>query len=138
MSSETDGEANRLKVDRVFAEGVRLGAILREEASESCWQFDLTSLTFPVARAACRYFISNRIQRSTPENLKDITFVTGSGAQRPPGSGLTLREYVQAILKSDFTPRLLSTVPDQAQGTVNIQAKTLRDWMKDQPVSNML
>lgn len=50
MSSEADLEADRLRVDKVFAEAVRLGAVLREESPVPSWQFDLQSMSFPVAR----------------------------------------------------------------------------------------
>jgi hypothetical protein len=129
MSSESDREVDRLRVDDVFAEAVRLGVVLQEETVKSCWQFDLSGMSFPVARAACRYIL-NRIQTSTSESPKDLTFITGVGVQRQTGSGMsTLNEYVQEILLSDFSPRLVSTVPDRAQGSVEIKAETIATWI---------
>jgi hypothetical protein len=130
MSSDSDSEVSRVKVDKVFAEAVRLGVVLREEMLAPCWHFDLTGLAFPVARAACRYIL-NQIQSSATEIPNDLTIITGIGAQRQMGKGLTsLREYVQEILVRDFSPGLVSIVPDRAHGTVVIKAETLAAWMK--------
>lgn len=132
MESEFDDESNRLKIDKVFAEAVRLGIILREDTHLSCWEFDLTSMSFPVARAACR-FVVNRIQRSTSVVPSGLTFIAGNGAQRQTISGFkSLRVHVQEILLNDFKPGLVSTVPDQAQVTVQIDPTTLSAWLRKQ------
>lgn len=130
MSSGSDNEVVRLKVEIVFAEAVRLGVVLRHEMVASCWRYDFTGLAFPVARAACRYIIS-RIQCSVTESPKDLTIITGIGAQRRNGSGLTsLREYVQGIFLRDFSPGLVSVVPDPAHSILVIEAETLAEWLK--------
>ena len=120
MSSESDGEVDRLKVDRVFAEAVKLGIVLRKEASlVDCWAFDLSGMSFPVARAACRYILTLIKKR---ESLKDLTFITGGGVHRQTG--------IQEILMRDFNPGLVSIVPKRARGTVEIEAETLAAWIK--------
>ena len=130
MSSGSDNEVVRLKVEKVFAEAVHLGVVLRHETVASYWQYDLTGLAFPVARAACRYIIS-RIQCSVTESPKDLTIITGIGAQRQNGSGLTsLREYVQDIFLRDFSPGIVSVVPDPAHGILVIKADTFAEWLK--------
>ena len=94
MSSETDLKADRLKVDKVFAEAVCLGAVLREESPVQSWQFDLQSMSFPVARNVVSRFgfyccIANSKFVFSHSPLFFVIFVTGIGGKRQTGSGLT-------------------------------------------------
>jgi len=128
--SGKDEPRDRERVDAVFAEAVRRGIILREDTLDSCSEFDLTTMSFPVARAAVR-FILNRIVSSSEgtEEPKDLTFITGVGAGKGGEGGrdtTSLREYVQEILVREGLP---STVPRLARGTVEIAADTMAAWI---------
>jgi hypothetical protein len=149
MSSNRKEDRDR--VDRVFAEAVRRGIVLQQNLDTS-WEFDLSGMSFPVARAACRYILNRIFISSTKNNdSRDLIFITGVGvekAQRKHSSQTArltgsvgseddnrtvscLREYVQEILAGDFTPSLRSHVPKRAQGTVQINADTIVKWTEE-------
>jgi len=131
MSTGKDDRENRDKVDEVFAEAVRRGIILREDAMDTCWEFDLSGMSLPVARAALR-FLMKRLAASSRSN--DLTFITGVGrsGEGIGGGSTTLREYVQYILLKEFNPGLSSAVPKLAQGTVEVTADTMANWIRNQ------
>jgi hypothetical protein len=149
MSSGLDDKSNRLRIDQVFAEAVQYGAVFQNESqSRWTWQYDLTSMSFPVARAACRYILQQLPSRLLPD-LQDLVLVTGSGGggsssssthRWASGGGTTqhhrsmlfLREYVQEILENDFDPGLVSNIANSTPGSVEIQANTLRLWIEQQ------
>jgi hypothetical protein len=62
------------------------------------------------------------------KDVADVVFVTGIGNQRQSG-GISLRDYVQAVLLSDFDPAILSTVPSTAPGHVLVTADCLSSWI---------
>ena len=103
-------------------------------------------MTFPVARAATR-FVLNR-SAANGEKVIGLSFITGVGAaasnrasrenkQRgsPRLSGtknrdkkaLSLRDYIQQVLREDFHPPINSFVPKRAQGTIEIDKSEHRD-----------
>jgi hypothetical protein len=41
---------------------------------------------------------------------------------------------VQEILEKDFAPAIPSSIPQRAQGTVEIAGTTLKDWVQKQKV----
>ena len=131
MASDGDSEKTNAWVDEIFAEGVRLGIILRDDTLDSTSEFDLSGLTLPVARAACRYILYRTKSQSMKKGqMNDLAFITGVGAQHRQGGAKTtaLRDYVQEVLQRDFDPSLESTVPKRAQGTVEIRAATIAVW----------
>lgn len=140
----------REKVDEVFAEAVSRGILFSSDSLDSAWEFDLSGMSFPVARAACRYIISG-IMQSVREGagLEDLHFVTGVGAGHRPYAGkakpqkehqpyisggdrvyTSLREYVQEVLRDDFEPPIDSFIPSRAQGSVQIDKSQLQKWIR--------
>jgi hypothetical protein len=74
------GKINRDRADKVFAEAVSRGIILKADSLDSSWEVDLSRMSFPVARAACR-FIFRRIVSSVKngdEEVKDFSLITGA------------------------------------------------------------
>lgn len=139
-----DNEKGRERVDGVFVEAVNRGIVLRKDTLDSQCEFDLSGLSFPVARAACRFLVGQMLENANGNDaLVDLTFITGVGANsnRRPSHGqadtseekmhaTSLREYVQEILLSDFDPPITSFVPKRAQGTVQIKGSTLEPHLK--------
>lgn len=147
------------KVDQVFQDAVDRGIVLRKDTLDSEWEVDLTGMTLPVARAACR-FIFQRIRSAVQngESPAEVTLITGVGRgqrlrskddgsldfdERRTGSNLdqrqlsnhgstALREYVLQILKEDFDPPLRGAVPQRAQGTVLIDKRQVDNWVANQ------
>ena len=139
------------EVDQVFREAVQRGIVLRGNSLDSQWETDLTGMSFPVARGAIRYILSGCLDEN-PENLKDITFITGIGKSHrlrgnipnsPKSSKsvnssnnkdprTSLRDYVREILESDFEPPMESLIPQWAPGTVEVKRSTLIKWLKQQ------
>jgi hypothetical protein len=151
--SESD---DRKRVDQVFQDAVDRGAVMRQDTLDSDWEVDLTGMSLPVARAACR-FIFERIRAAGPkgESPQEITLLTGVGrGQRMFGKddgspdfgtgsnrdqrrfitqgSTTLREYVLQVLEQDFAPPLHGTVPKRVQGTVVIDKTQVEDWLTKQ------
>lgn len=141
------------KVDEVFDEAVRRGIVLR--GMDTHWETDLTGMSFPVARAACRFMIrrAKRTAETNLDGLETIIFITGVGAsqqrrqvsvsnrasssqlqgnQKIDLNSITLREYVQEVLNTDFDPPIESDIPELAQGTVEVKKKSFRKWLKTQ------
>ena len=146
------------QVDEVFREAVERGIILRGNDLDSQWETDLSGMSFPVARAACRYVVYQCL--SLPqEDIQDVTFITGVGRakQRRKGvethqqasssaSSLTtkrsalsdkdpttsLRDYVQQLFRIDFDPALRSSIPKWAQGTVVVEKDSVLQWVQQQ------
>ena len=142
--STSDNKKDRDRVDEVFEEAVKRGIVLRKDTLDSQGEFDLSGLSFPVARAACRFIIKHMLENAGGKDaLVDLTFITGVGTkairQKSQGQPETsedsfhmtsLREYVQEILLSDFDPSIMSFVPERAQGTVQIRGRTLEPHLK--------
>ena len=136
LSSCEDNAENRRRVDMVFGEAVRRGIVLSKDTLDSAWEIDLSGLSFPVARAACRYIL-NGIRKTTGD-VEDLSLITGVGSahlvQRRgitlPGNNASfaLREYMQEVLQTDFDPPLPSMVPPRAQGTVLISSADIVRW----------
>jgi pentatricopeptide repeat protein len=142
--SAGDNKKDRNRVDEVFREAVKRGLVLRKDTLDSQCEFDLSGLSFPVARATCRFIVKRMLGNADGKDaLVDLTFITGVGAKnnRRPSQGqpetsedsfhmTSLREYVQEILLSDFDPSITSFVPERQQGTVQIKGRTLEPHLK--------
>lgn len=128
------------RVDKIFKEAVDLGLILRGDSLDSLWEFDLSGLSFPVARAACRFVVTSLLKRIAKRVgdddtvVEDLVFITGVGARHKLGLANTtsLRDYIQEILTNDFRPSLNSTIPTRAKGTILIDKDELRSWIRRQ------
>lgn len=143
MSASSSDPRHRERVDEVFADAVERGIVLKDKLLDVPSEVDLSGLSLPVARAACCFVIHNRVLESSDKSEDDaisldddLTFVTGMGASRGHGHSndnkderfTSLREFVQEVLVTDFDPPLVSTIPIHAQGTVQIDKATLRQW----------
>lgn len=155
----TLSRANRLtQLDQVFREAVRRGIILRSNSLDLDSETDLSGMSLPVARAAIRYILHQacqEVQNQTGSPLQDMTFITGVGRaqqRRREDAGTTtttsgtaggsgsakkdpttsLREYVQEVLQTDFTPSIESVIPRAAQGTIEIPKANLSAWIRRQ------
>ena len=145
-------------MDEVFREAVERGIVLGRGNNDldEQWEIDLSGLPFPIARAATRYLIQSIVEKNTngeEAHLQDMIFITGIGTAQqkrkeessavptPSSSGdvlerkdrtTSLRDFIQAILETDFEPSLESIVPERAQGTVVIEEAKLAQWMNDE------
>ena len=139
------------RVDEIFANAVQRGIVFR--GMDTKWESDLSGMSFPVARAACRYIVQRArlVAEENWDSLQDVVMITGVGVaqQRRHGPGnaedrihddgtqdrkrsSSLREYVQEVLRDDFDPPIESEVPRLAQGTVEVRKESLRRWIKKQ------
>lgn len=140
-------------VDRLYSEAVKLGVttvtldpernILESshDLISPSWKVDLSGLSFPVARAACRH-VFQRIHQSynantiTMANLRNLIFLTGVGSNKESKSKtshLSLRDYIQEILLGgDFIPPMESQIPSFAPGTVQISSEMIQYWVQHQ------
>lgn len=135
ISSGKDDQEHSDKVDEVFAEAVQRGIILREDAMDTCSEYDLSGMSLPVARAAVRFLMKRLVASSgSITDLKGLTFITGVGrsGKSVGGGSTTLRDYVQDILLKEFRPGLSSTVPKLAQGTVEVTGENMANYFRQQ------
>jgi len=74
------GKDQEEKMDEVFASAVDKQIILPEDSMDTKWEIDLSGMSLPVARAACR-FIIKRLQQEVKggENCEDLMLITGVG-----------------------------------------------------------
>lgn len=135
--SSSDSLVNRERVDHVFAAAVDRGIIFRKNILDSAFEVDLSGMSFPVARAACRYILKRMLQqeRSKKNNgkkVQDLSFITGLGKHHADKGETTLREFVQQVLEVDFSPPVASIIPPRAKGTVQIDRAILIKWIAAQ------
>ena len=143
--TRSNGDQNKEKIDAVFREAVERKLILQDHLDRFA-EVDLSGMSLPVARAACRfviYGVQREAQRGKP--IERVSFITGVGKAQLPrkgaqpagpdesaegGAGLSLREHIQDILRSDFDPPIESVVPTLAQGTVEVSKDVCSLWGK--------
>lgn len=125
------GKANRQKVDQVFAEAVERGLILREDSLDAAWDIDLSGMSFPVARAACRFIFSRLVERVRDgnEKVEDLSLITGASR---------MREYIREVLRDELTPAVYCIVPKMEQGTLQVKAKMLENYINAQKDSEQV
>eukprot|EP00571_Detonula_confervacea_P012159 CAMPEP_0172311378 /NCGR_PEP_ID=MMETSP1058-20130122/14636_1 /TAXON_ID=83371 /ORGANISM="Detonula confervacea, Strain CCMP 353" /LENGTH=656 /DNA_ID=CAMNT_0013024537 /DNA_START=111 /DNA_END=2081 /DNA_ORIENTATION=- len=120
------GKANRERVDKVFAEAVARGLVMRKDSLDTSWEVDLSRLSFPIARAACR-FIFRQIVKSSAENedgeVKDLRLITGASK---------MREYIREVLRDELKPSVYCVVPKMEQGTLQVKEKVMRNYIDGQ------
>ncbi|CAB9518912.1 Pentatricopeptide repeat-containing protein [Seminavis robusta] len=143
--AKSENQVDQDRVDEVFAEAVNRGIIFGSHL-DSVWEVDLSGLSLPVARAACRFVVNRTRQKveDEGEDVKDLHFITGVGAAFGQGQGRkghasttadkssksqSLRDYVQKeVLLGDLN--IKSTIPKLAQGTVTIEREVLAKWIE--------
>lgn len=131
-------------MDMVIEDAVERQIILSDDSMDTKWEIDLSGMSLPVARGACRYIMKRLLKTVTPgPEVEDLMLITGVGKQHHQnqnqddeitgqGSRTALREHVRQILRQDFEPPLYSTVPSNAAGTVQVNKDVLEKWMKTQ------
>jgi hypothetical protein len=140
MSSGANTYEIQERIDKVFHEAVRRNIVLRNmNTFENGNEIDLSGMTLPVARAACRFILRQSLHNKKPissknmaDKISDLSFITGIGSSHDDGSS-SLRDYVQEILVNDFKPPIESYVPQQYRSNrVCIKARDLISWMEEQ------
>lgn len=145
--TKADGDTYKSEIDEVFRLAFNSKLVLRNDNLDSHFEVDLSTMSFPVARAACR-FIFQRIKDDVEIGCKaeDVSLITGVGVshlvrsvgdkadpkeirKQSENKGPTLREYVQECLLRDFNPPIESTIPQRAQGTVCISRHSVETWL---------
>ena len=119
------GEENLKRMDMVFEDAVERQIILSDDSMDTQWEIDLSGMSLPVARGACRYIMKRLSQTITlgSGEVENLMLITGVGKQNhyqrqnqndeitDQGSRTALREHVRQILRQDFEPPLYSTIP---------------------------
>lgn len=126
---------NRQRVDTVFSEAVNRGLILRHDSLDTSWEMDLSGMSFPVARAACRFIfrrlVERRQRRGTEDDareeevdeVKDLSLITGAGR---------MREYIREVLRDELVPSVYCVVPKLEQGTLVVKRQVLINYIDGQ------
>jgi pentatricopeptide repeat protein len=138
-----ESSKSRALVDEVFRAAFDRAIVLRSQL-DSTWDFDLSGMSLPVARAACRFILNRIAKLSDSADLQDLTLITGVGinhARRSAGEhttddgteswNISLRDYIQEVLLIDFRPPLTSQIPPRAQGTLLVPKAVLRHWLQE-------
>ena len=119
------GKVNRERVDEVFTEAVNRGLILRKDSLDTSWEVDLSNMSQPIARAACRYIFNQIAQRhaaSDDDDVKDLSLITGASR---------MREHVRGILRDELKPSLYCVVPKLEQGTLLVKKKMVQNYINE-------
>ena len=126
------GKVNRERVDEVFIEAVDRGLILRKDSLDTYWEFDLSNMSQPIARAACRYIFNQIAQRhaasdttneENDDDVKDLSLITGASR---------MREHVRGILRDELKPSIYCVVPKLEQGTLLVKKKMVQNYINEQ------
>lgn len=119
------GKANRERVDMIFSEAVNRGLVLREDSLDTLFEVDLSLMSLPVARAACRFIFCQFIEksRSGESKIKDLSLITGTSR---------LREYVREVLRDELNPPVYCTVPTSGKGTLVIKRQVMTNYLRGQ------
>lgn len=120
------GGANRKAIDKVFAEAVLLGLLLREDSLDTRWEVDLSRMSRPVARAACRFVFrrfTERAAKDEEEAMQDLSLITGAGR---------MREYVREVLRDELRPSVYCVVLESEQGTLVVREQMMKNYIKGQ------
>jgi hypothetical protein len=146
-----EGIDNLNRMDQVFEDAVEREIVFSNDSMDTAWEIDLSGMSLPVARAACRYIIKRLLRTNPGDDVEDLMLITGVGKQyhhqhqdegdeqgnegtRP--SRTALREYVRQILREDFEPPLYSTIPSNAAGIVQVNKHVVEQWMETQKHSS--
>lgn len=130
VSAGTDTAESKARVDSIFSEAVRMGIVLSKDSLDSPSEVDLSGLTLPVARAACRHVVYY-IDSDATVATSGLAFITGVGTSKTGNT--TLREHVQEILRTDFSPPLNSVVPETTPGIVLVSNEVLAKHVSARP-----
>ena len=113
--TDETSEEYQAHVDGIVAYAVERKLLLNGFLDSSN-EINLSGLTFPVARAACRYLL----QHYQHVDGQELTLITGVGKQ---SNKTSLRDYLQEWLETEFGLR--TSIPGLAQGTLVISSESL-------------
>ena len=128
LEKDIEGKGSKAKIDSVFADAVEMQIILPSDSMDTKWEIDLSGMSLPVARAACR-FIVKRLDTTDPQDLNLITGI-GRHHENPKYASTALREHVKEVLLSDFDLPLLSVLAERAQGVVVVEKASIKNWQE--------
>mmetsp|Transcript_11965 Transcript_11965/g.24131 ORF Transcript_11965/g.24131 Transcript_11965/m.24131 type:complete len:184 (+) Transcript_11965:945-1496(+) len=117
------GKINRDRADKVFSDAVKLGIILRQDSLDSSWEVDLSGMSFPVARAACRFIFCRLVEemkKDKVQTVRDFSLITGASR---------MREYVREVLRDELNPAIYCVVPKSEQGTLVVKEKVVKNYI---------
>jgi len=129
------GKVNRERADEVFAEAVRRGLILRKDSLDTVREVDLSTMSMPVARAACRFIFRRMAEQNgrrgsssaegedDGDDLGDLSLITGANR---------MREHIRAVLRDELKPGVYCVVPKLEQGTLVVKEMMLRNYIDGQ------
>lgn len=118
------GRVNRERVDGVFSEAVKRGLILRKDSLDTSLEVDLSSMSFPIARASCRYIFRRIAERSNDDGeISELSLITGPSR---------MREYVREVLRDELKPPVYCVVPKAEQGTLLVKKQVLANYIRGQ------
>jgi len=138
------GKGNNKKIDKVFSDAVEREIMLPTDSMDTDYEIDLSGMTLPIAKAACRFILRQLILKiSEGETCHDLSFITGvswnnkvdssESSHSPKQTGsMALREHIRAVLRDDFEPPLYSCIPKMAAGTVQVKKEVLKKWVDTQ------
>jgi len=124
-----EGGENKAMMDSVFKDAVEMQIVLPSDSMDTKWEIDLSGMSLPVARAACRYII----KRLDNIDTQDLSLITGIGMHHHDNSkygSTTLKECVKEVLQEDFYPSLLSELTERAPGVVFVEKHSLQAWLE--------
>jgi len=128
LDKDSEATGSKAKMDSVFADAVEMQIILPSDSMDTKWEIDLSGMSLPVARAACR-FIVKQLDTADPQDLNLITGI-GRHHENPKYSSTALREHVKEVLQSDFNPPLLSALAERAPGVVLVEKASIQNWQE--------
>ena len=118
------GRVNRDRVDEAFSDAVTRGLILRKDSLDTSLEVDLSKMSFPIARAACRFILRRIAERSSEDGeMKDLSLITGPSR---------MREYVREVLRDELKPPVYCVVPKTEQGTLLVKKQVLTNYLRGQ------
>ena len=145
------------RMDEVFSDAVKRSLVLKEDSLDTTWEVDLSGMSLSVARAACRFVIKRAYERvrNDGEKIQELIFITGCKTHytgllekqrrrsleeddlyaydfEPNESRGGIREYIQNSLRNDFTPPLLTRVPQNSLGSIIISKECVQRWIQEQ------
>lgn len=117
------------RMDSVFKDAVNMNILFSSSSMDTAWEKDLSGLSFPVARAACRYIFKSLLADKSA-SVQDLVLITGVGRSQTysvniPVATSTLREHVRQVLLNDFQ----IATPSDASGIICVKSSDIQSWL---------
>lgn len=126
--------AGRLdRMDEVFSDAVRSGIVLSNDSLDEEFEFDLSGMSLPVARAACRFVISRLLSSNSNSPGQELTFITGVGIAHQHPNKISSRSTrgPLSLSSSSSTKTQKSTTTDSATESDSIFEKNPETSLQD-------